>query len=216
MANRLDGCRAAILVTDGFEEVELAKPRQALDDAGAQTSIVSPKDGTVRSWRFTDWGQEFPVDVRLNDARPEEFDAHLEMANREHGPLMLEEQALYARLEQAFAALDGTYCNFCHACLPCPEDVAIPEILRLRNLSQAYGMDDFGRYRYKMFVHKDAQTGEPVGGAGHWFPGRDATFCTDCGDCLPRCPQNLSIPLLLRETHDRLSGEVGKRLWADE
>lgn len=77
MANRLDGCRVAILVTDGFEEVELTRPRQALDEAGAATSIVSPKDGTVRSWRFTDWGQDFPVDVHLTDARAEDFDALL-------------------------------------------------------------------------------------------------------------------------------------------
>lgn len=77
MANRLNGCRVAILVTDGFEEVELVKPREALDEAGAETSIVSPKDGTVRSWRSKDWGQEFPVDVRLIDAQPEEFDALL-------------------------------------------------------------------------------------------------------------------------------------------
>ena len=66
MADRLDGCRVGILVTDGFEEVELTRPRQALDDAGADTSIVS-----------SDWGQDFPVDVRLADARPEEFDALL-------------------------------------------------------------------------------------------------------------------------------------------
>lgn len=77
MADRLDGCRVAILVTDGFEEVELTRPRAALDEAGAQTSIVSPKDDTVRSWRFTDWGQDLPVDVRLSDARPEDFDALL-------------------------------------------------------------------------------------------------------------------------------------------
>ncbi|MFN3389812.1 MAG: type 1 glutamine amidotransferase domain-containing protein [Allosphingosinicella sp.] len=77
MADRLQGCRVAILVADGFEEVELTKPRQALDDAGAETSIVAPKDGTVRSWRFTDWGEEFPVDVPLSDARPGEFDALL-------------------------------------------------------------------------------------------------------------------------------------------
>ena len=77
MPNTLDGCRVAILVTDGFEEVELTRPRQALDEAGAKTSIVSPKDGTVRSWRFTDWGEDFPVDVRLADARREDFDALL-------------------------------------------------------------------------------------------------------------------------------------------
>ena len=77
MADRLDGCRVAILVTDGFEEVKLTRPRQALDDAGATTSIVSPKDGTVRSWRFTDWGQDFPVDVHVDEARGEDFDALL-------------------------------------------------------------------------------------------------------------------------------------------
>ena len=70
MADRLDGCRVAILVTDGFEEVELTRPRQAFDDAGAESSIGSPTDGTVRSWRFTDWGQDFPVDVPLTDAGP--------------------------------------------------------------------------------------------------------------------------------------------------
>lgn len=77
MTERLNGCRVAILVTDGFEEVELTQPRQALDEAGARTSIVSPKEGTVRSWRSTDWGQDFPVDVQLKDAQPDAFDALL-------------------------------------------------------------------------------------------------------------------------------------------
>jgi len=154
--------------------------------------------------------------LSLGCARPEEFDAHLPMANRAHGPLTPEEQAVFARLESALAALDGTYCSFCHACLPCPEEVQIPEILRLRNLVKAYDMVSFGQYRYKMLAHKDPQTGERTGGAGHWFPGTDASFCTDCGDCLPRCPLHLSIPSLLRETHELISGEVGKRLWAED
>lgn len=73
----LEGLTVAILVTDGFEEVELTKPRQALDEAGARTQIVSPKSGHVRAWKFTDWGIELPVDVNLNDARPQDFDALL-------------------------------------------------------------------------------------------------------------------------------------------
>ena len=112
--------------------------------------------------------------------------------------------------------LGDTYCNFCHACLPCPEDVNIPDILRLRNLTRGFDMVDFGKYRYKMFVQKDPETGERTGGAGDWFPGASASFCTDCGDCLPRCPLHLSIPALLRDTHDLLSGEVGKRMWAKD
>jgi protease I len=49
----LKGLKVAILVTEGFEEVELVKPRQALDQGGAQTKIVSPKD-SVRSWKLTE------------------------------------------------------------------------------------------------------------------------------------------------------------------
>jgi putative intracellular protease/amidase len=55
MAAQIQGRKIAILVTDGFEYVELVKPRKALDDAGAKTSIVSPKTDHVRSWNFTDW-----------------------------------------------------------------------------------------------------------------------------------------------------------------
>lgn len=71
------GIKVAILVTDGFEEVELVKPRQALDAAGAKTTVVSPKDGKVRSWQHTEWGKDFPVDLALNRARPDDFDALL-------------------------------------------------------------------------------------------------------------------------------------------
>lgn len=77
MAGKLNGKKVAILVTDGFEQVELEKPRQALDQAGAKTSIVSPKDGKVKGWKFTEWGDELNVDVPLKQARPEDFDALL-------------------------------------------------------------------------------------------------------------------------------------------
>ncbi len=73
----LKGLKVAILVTDGFEQIELTDPRQALDRAGAETRIVSPKDGKVRGWKFTEWGDEFPVDVKLDQAEPGDFDALL-------------------------------------------------------------------------------------------------------------------------------------------
>ena len=73
----LNGMNVAILIEDGFEEVEMTQPRQALDDAGAKTSIVSPKDKTVRAWDMTNWSKEYPVDVHLDQARPEDFDALL-------------------------------------------------------------------------------------------------------------------------------------------
>ena len=71
----LKGLKIALLVTDGFEEVELTEPRKALDEAGARTHIVSPKEVRVKSWVFTKWGSEFPVDVPLAQARPQDYDA---------------------------------------------------------------------------------------------------------------------------------------------
>ena len=73
----LNGVKVAIVVTDGFEQVELTEPRKALDEAGASTSIVSPKHGKVRGWKFTEWGDDLPVDVSLERARPQDFDALL-------------------------------------------------------------------------------------------------------------------------------------------
>ena len=73
----LKGLKIAILVEDGFEQVEMVEPRKALDEAGAETRIVSPKNEQVRAWNFTEWGDEFPVDVALDHAQPQDFDALL-------------------------------------------------------------------------------------------------------------------------------------------
>lgn len=75
--NELKGLKVAILITDGFEQVEMVQPREALDNAGAETSIVSPKNQTVRGWNFKDWGEEFPVDIPLSEAKERDFDALL-------------------------------------------------------------------------------------------------------------------------------------------
>jgi len=78
MANpNLQILKVAILHTDGFEQVELLEPRKALDEAGTKTSLVSPKSGCVKGWKLTEWGDEVSVDVPLDQAKPEQFDALL-------------------------------------------------------------------------------------------------------------------------------------------
>jgi protease I len=74
---KLTGKRIAILVTDGFEQVEMTEPKQALEQEGAKTVIISPKEGKVKGWQHTDWGDTFKVDMKLSDARESEFDALL-------------------------------------------------------------------------------------------------------------------------------------------
>ncbi|WHQ69576.1 type 1 glutamine amidotransferase domain-containing protein [Methylorubrum extorquens] len=76
-SDNLNGLKVAILVTDGFEQVEMTEPRKALDEAGAETQIVSPKDSQVKAWNFTEWGDTFPVDMPLSRARPDNYDALL-------------------------------------------------------------------------------------------------------------------------------------------
>jgi protease I len=73
--DKLDGKKVAILVTDGFEQVEMTGPREALEDAGAETKIVSPAEKQVQGMNHADKGDKFDVDVPLDEARPEDFDA---------------------------------------------------------------------------------------------------------------------------------------------
>ena len=77
MERGLNGKKVAILVADGFEQVEMTEPRKALQEAGATTTLVSPAEGKVKGWDRTDWGEEFPVDLPLAQARAEDFDALL-------------------------------------------------------------------------------------------------------------------------------------------
>lgn len=140
--------------------------------------------------------------LSVGAANPQELTLPLQLADRTDPLTDLEQQRLAQIEAQSHQRLQHDRCSQCYQCLPCPEAIQIPEVLRLRNLAVAYDMTEFGQYRYRMFEN-----------AGHWFPGRKANRCTDCGDCLPRCPEQLNIPALLRDTHDRLNGAARRRLW---
>jgi len=75
MQTKLTGKKVAMLVANGFEQVELTGPREALEQAGATAQIVSPEQRHVKGWKSTDWGDSFDVDVSLAKARPEDYDA---------------------------------------------------------------------------------------------------------------------------------------------
>lgn len=76
MANgELSGKKVAILVENGFEQVEMTEPRAALEEAGAGTDLISPVEGRVRAAKHDQPGDEFPVDVPLSSATPDDYDA---------------------------------------------------------------------------------------------------------------------------------------------
>jgi protease I len=114
MANEnLKGLKVAILVEDGFEQVELEKPRKALDKAGAETSVVSPRAKRVRGWNLTDWGDEVKVDVALDQARPEDFDALL-LPGGVMNPDKLRMQPKAVAFVKAFFTIGKPVAVICH------------------------------------------------------------------------------------------------------
>ncbi|AFZ36877.1 intracellular protease, PfpI family [Stanieria cyanosphaera PCC 7437] len=77
MSQELEGKNIAILVADGFEQVEMTEPRQAFKNAGANTHLISPVDEQVEGWNHFDKGDRFQVDVPLDQADPNNYDALL-------------------------------------------------------------------------------------------------------------------------------------------
>ena len=109
----LEGLKVAILVDDGFEQVELVEPRKALDQAGAETRVVSPKAERVCGWDFTDWGDELPVDVPLDGARPDDFDALL-LPGGVFNPDSLRMQPKAVAFVKAFFDAGKPVASICH------------------------------------------------------------------------------------------------------
>lgn len=72
---KLNQMRVAILATDGFEQSELLEPLRALRDVGARVDVVSIEKGAIRGWKEKDWGDSVPVDLTLNEAHPDDYQA---------------------------------------------------------------------------------------------------------------------------------------------
>jgi predicted aldo/keto reductase-like oxidoreductase len=166
--------------------------------------LCHPLSPLVLNYRFLLSDRRITT-LSIGPANPEELREPVKVADADY-PLTSSEIAILERLEtQLSQALGSDRCSQCYQCLPCPEKISIPEVLRLRNLAIAYEMTDFSQYRYQMFEN-----------AGHWFPGNKGIRCTSCGDCLPHCPEQLKIPSLLLDAHQRLNGISRRRLWNDE
>ena len=112
--NRLDGIKVAILVENMFEQVEMTEPRKALDKAGAQTVLVSPQPEHVQAVNHDEKGERFKVDLPLDKANPEKFDALLlpgGVANPDR--LRINEKAM--RFVRSFVDTDKPIAAICHA-----------------------------------------------------------------------------------------------------
>jgi protease I len=114
MAGRLEGKRVAMLVAQGFEEVELTEPRKALEEAGARVDIVSPEQGRVKAWAKTDWGDEYDVDRSLTAAQADDYDA-LVLPGGVMNPDHLRKDERAVEFTRAFFAAGKPVAAICHA-----------------------------------------------------------------------------------------------------
>jgi protease I len=109
----LHGKRVAILVADGFEQVEMTQPREALESAGAQTTLISPNTGSVKAHKHDEPGDEFQVDLALGQAKPEDYDALL-LPGGVANPDKLRTIPEAVAFARAFAEADKPIAAICH------------------------------------------------------------------------------------------------------
>lgn len=114
MGNSLTGKKIAILVADGFEQVELTGPKEALEAAGAEIQIVSPAEGEVQGWNHDEKADSFPVDMPLNLARSDDYDALL-LPGGVRNPDQLRMMTRAVEFVDGFIATGKPLAAICHA-----------------------------------------------------------------------------------------------------
>ena len=126
----LKGKKVAILATDGFEQDELFSPLEALRRAQADVKIVSPRKDQIKGWKYTDWGEKVKVDVPLDKARPEDFDA-LVLPGGVINPDHLRRESAAVQFVKAFFQTGKPVAAICHG----PQMLIEADVVRGRKLT---------------------------------------------------------------------------------
>ena len=114
MEKTLSGKKIAILVANGFEQVELTAPKEALESAGAITEIVSPSESEVQGWNHDEKADMFPVDMPLSRARSDDYDALL-LPGGVRNPDQLRQLTRALEFVDGFFATGKPVAAICHA-----------------------------------------------------------------------------------------------------
>lgn len=111
---RLENRTIAILATDGFEQSELLEPLRQLREAGAVVHVVSPKKGSIRGWNKGDWGESVEVDVDLESANADDYDA-LVLPGGQMNPDTLRADPHAVQFVRTFYDANKPLAAICHA-----------------------------------------------------------------------------------------------------
>lgn len=107
-------------------------------------------------------------------------------------PLSSDEVKAISELMNENQRLSELYCTGCNYCMPCPREVNIPHIFRMRNYHKIYKLVDYAKDGYAEI------------GTNQWVPGKRADACSECGLCEKKCPQKIRIREQLKESHSVL------------
>ncbi len=113
MAQELQGKKIAIVATDGFEQAELVEPKQALEQAGAQTHIISLKPGQIQGWNHFDKADYFNVDVTIDQVNSQDYDGLL-LPGGVANPDQLRTHELVIRFIRSFFETNKPVAAICH------------------------------------------------------------------------------------------------------
>jgi protease I len=113
MENNLSGKKVAILVANGFEQVEYTKPKEALVRAGATVETISLKEGKVKGWQHDHWGDEFPVDRTVDNVKPEDYDG-LVLPGGQMNPDNLRDNEKAVNFVKGFFTSEKPVAAICH------------------------------------------------------------------------------------------------------
>jgi protease I len=112
--SKLSNKKVAILLTDGFEEIEFTEPKKALEEAGAEVSVIAPDSGKVKAWAKTNWGNEYDVTLPLDQAKPADYDA-LMLPGGVMNPDKLRMNSLAVQFARDFIDKGKPIAAICHA-----------------------------------------------------------------------------------------------------
>lgn len=195
----------ALIIMEPIRGGKLAIPENVLN---RKPEIKEVLDKSEMKRSMPDWALQFvwnhpEVSVVLSGmSSMQQVVENVESASKSGiNTLTKEELQTISELREAYSKYIMVPCTSCGYCLPCPNGVAIPGVLRIIN--DLYYWGDRGRPRIAFFYNRMAKTekdfekrktdGEEVEGA--------ATLCIQCGECLDKCPQQIDIPSCMEQAN---------------
>ncbi len=127
---KLKGKKVAILATNGFEESELFKPKEALENSGAEVDIIAPEDGQIRAWNHGNWSKEIKVNVTVDKADANKYDV-LVLPGGVINPDKLRRNQAAVKLVSGFFDKNKLVASICHG----PQMLIEAEVVKGRTMT---------------------------------------------------------------------------------